>query len=134
MRSRKSSWANTLRHVPSWQPSDAVVQEKLIEMAYTWGDIEEHVELRAIDEDDEAAARLSGRLAKAFRVEAVFDETTSAIRAASTCSFLTFPMQSHARPPAPSPMTPSRVHATARCSATSSASSPILGTAATSSA
>ena len=50
------------------------IEEKLTEMAYTWGDIEEEIELEATQGvNDERAQRLSELIGKAFRVEAFFD-------------------------------------------------------------
>jgi hypothetical protein len=61
-----------------WQPSPQEIEDKLIEMAYVWGDIEEELE-RAVedipfDNVTTTRARTAPRVARAFRVEAVYDE------------------------------------------------------------
>jgi hypothetical protein len=56
-----------------WEPTDQEIEEKLIELAYTWGDIEEEIEMAASGDDNEANF-LSHVIGEAFRVEAVFGE------------------------------------------------------------
>ena len=66
----------------SWEPTEQEVQEKLIELAYTWGDIEEELEVLAARTDfepDDYQARfwdksLPTEVSLAFRVEAQFGE------------------------------------------------------------
>jgi very-short-patch-repair endonuclease len=57
----------------NWEPTEQEVEEKLIELAYTWGDIEEEIESRSIAGDNEATF-LSAMIENAFRVEAVYGE------------------------------------------------------------
>jgi very-short-patch-repair endonuclease len=56
----------------NWEPKAADIDEKLTELVYAWGDIEEEIEARALEGDNEAGF-LSSVLSHAFRVEAVFD-------------------------------------------------------------
>lgn len=65
----------------SWHPTGQEIQDKLIEMAYVWGDIEEELELIAMRTDPESNsidelmdAGLSAAVGLAFRVEARFGE------------------------------------------------------------
>jgi very-short-patch-repair endonuclease len=55
----------------SWEPTEQEVQEKLIALAYTWGDIEESLAGLAIGGDNESIF-LSDMTDRAFRVEATF--------------------------------------------------------------
>ena len=57
----------------SWEPTEQEIEEKLIELAYTLGDIEEEIE-KAASGDDGEANFLSAMLSEAVRVEAVFGE------------------------------------------------------------
>ena len=60
----------------NWEPSAQEIEEKLIEMAYIWGDIEEQMEIAASEaeagpiSDEQFLAESVGN---AFRVEAIFD-------------------------------------------------------------
>jgi len=71
----------------TWYPTGEEIEEKLIELAYAWGDIEELLELQALAEGEgefvPAVARpaavgkkreLSMAIGAAFRVEAQFGE------------------------------------------------------------
>jgi very-short-patch-repair endonuclease len=65
----------------AWEPSVEEIEEKLIELAYAWGDIEEDLEhwaaSSAHESDDYEALRralLAEKVGKAFRVEAIYDE------------------------------------------------------------
>jgi very-short-patch-repair endonuclease len=57
----------------TWEPTEQQIEEKLIELAYTWGDIEEEIEKLALTGDNEANF-ISAHLDDAFRVEATFGE------------------------------------------------------------
>jgi very-short-patch-repair endonuclease len=57
----------------AWSPTEEEIQEKLIELAYTWGDIEEEIELTSTHDVPEFNF-LAEMVGRAFRVEAQFDE------------------------------------------------------------
>ncbi len=73
---RRSSARTGTIHPVHWEPTDQEVEEKLTEMAYIWGDIEEKIEVEARDADNPISNEqfLSEAVGKAFRVEAVYDE------------------------------------------------------------
>jgi very-short-patch-repair endonuclease len=54
----------------NWSPSAQEIQEKLIEMAYTWGDIEKEL----AEEPGGEAAFNSAMIETPFRIEAIYDE------------------------------------------------------------
>lgn len=61
----------------SWEPTAQEIEEKLIEMAYAWGDIEESLDELVQAGDDDfmiPAALVTTPLKKAFRVEARYAE------------------------------------------------------------
>jgi hypothetical protein len=55
-----------------WEPTDQEIEEKLIELAYTWGDIEEEIEMAASGDDNEANF-LSHRADREGRLQAHAD-------------------------------------------------------------
>jgi very-short-patch-repair endonuclease len=57
----------------TWEPTQQEIEEKLIELAYLWGDIEESTEDIPFTTVDEARTRLAEPIRKAFRVEVIFD-------------------------------------------------------------
>lgn len=60
----------------AWEPSTQEVEDKLIEMAYIWGDIEEQVEMAAHEAEGGPVSDeqfLAGAVGRAFRIEAVFE-------------------------------------------------------------
>jgi very-short-patch-repair endonuclease len=57
-----------------FEPTEQEIEEKLIELAYTWGDIEEEIELTTIQHDAPEFNFLSQMIGRAFRVEAQFGE------------------------------------------------------------
>ena len=57
----------------SWEPTPQEIEEKLIALAYLWGDIEESTEDIAWTPADEARTKLAEPISKAFRVEVIFD-------------------------------------------------------------
>jgi very-short-patch-repair endonuclease len=56
----------------SWEPTEQQTEEKLIELAYTWGDIEEEIEVTAMQNDAPEYSFLAEMIGRAFRVEAQF--------------------------------------------------------------
>jgi very-short-patch-repair endonuclease len=54
----------------NWTPSEKEIEEKLIELAYTWGDIEKELE----EDPGGEAGFNSAMIESAFRVEAIYDE------------------------------------------------------------
>jgi very-short-patch-repair endonuclease len=57
----------------NWEPTEQEVADKLIELAYAWGDIEECLALEAIHEGvDSPEGDLEAAVDEAFRVEATF--------------------------------------------------------------
>src|SRR5688500_12755894 len=60
-----------------WEPTETEVEDKLIEMAYVWGDIEERIEQEAADADGGPLSNEQGvawGVGRAFRVEAIYDQ------------------------------------------------------------
>ena len=57
----------------SWEPTEQEIEEKLIALAYLWGDIEESTEDIPFTPAHEARTKLAEPIRKAFRVEVVFD-------------------------------------------------------------
>jgi very-short-patch-repair endonuclease len=70
---RIAAWPRATLVSVGWEPTEQEIEEKLIELAYVWGDIEEDVEAKASTGDNEANF-LSAMLGRAFRVEATFGE------------------------------------------------------------
>jgi very-short-patch-repair endonuclease len=58
----------------AWEPTEQEIEEKLIELAYTWGDIEEAIEFRSAMHDEPEFSFLSDMIGRAFRVEAQYGE------------------------------------------------------------
>ena len=65
-RVRSATRPRATLNVVSWEPTEQEIEEKLIQLAYAWGDIEEQIEKEALASDTKANFN-SSMLHEAFR-------------------------------------------------------------------